>query len=144
MSTLVLEKENNVLVEELTGHELDYYVATCLGRRAYINKSLDYCIMEFTEADNATVFRKFSPSTRWAQGGSLIQLNKISIEYYGMLENGKETDYSWAAYQGFSQPEVSKTNVFGDSPLVAAMRCIVKLKYGKTIDKLIYPIKTTD
>ena len=96
---------------ELTGAALDWAVAKCEGKF-------------FAEAGEK--FKPaYSPSTNWAQGGPLIEREKISTnsDY-----NGAHTD-PWVAetYSGGTQ-------LAGPTPLIAAMRCYVASKLGETVD----------
>ena len=62
----------------------------------------------------------WSPSTIWEQGGVYIHLNNISICY--------ENENQWKSY-------ISGENTsYGSTPLVSAMRCFVKSKFGVTVD----------
>jgi len=62
----------------------------------------------------------WSPSTIWEQGGVYIHLNNISICY--------ENENQWKSY-------ISVENTsYGSTPLVSAMRCFVKSKFGVTVD----------
>jgi hypothetical protein len=58
-------------------------------------------------------------STNWAQGGPIIEQEKITLEWTG--EN-------WCAYIRHDAEE------FGLTPLIAAMRCYVSSKLGDEVD----------
>lgn len=62
-----------------------------------------------------------SPSTDWAQGGPIIEREKIGVWWDG----------NWhAKYDGCLHEEVQDA----DAPLIAAMRCIVTSKLGNEVE----------
>jgi hypothetical protein len=62
----------------------------------------------------------YSPSTDWGQGGPLIEREKMQI--YASASQ-------WTASDFFG-----KTQTFGPTPLIAAMRCYVASKLGDEIE----------
>lgn len=64
----------------------------------------------------------FSPSTDWAQGGPIIERNRMYIRPYYNDPPGQ-----WCA-------ECGAEFTFGPTPLVAAMRCYVASKLGDEVD----------
>jgi len=100
--------------DELTGAALDWAVARCEVGDA---------------AEQAGDWWK--PSTDWAQGGPIIEREKIGIqrciracEYHGWLALKDES------FHDRSGPD----EVWGDTPLIAAMRCYVASKLGEEVD----------
>jgi hypothetical protein len=99
---------------ELTGRALDWAVARCEGYRLDLVPEGSY-----------------APSTDWAQGGPIIEREKIGIqrciracEYHGWLAL---KDYSFEA-------SVPEETTWGDTPLIAAMRCYVASKLGDEVE----------
>jgi hypothetical protein len=88
---------------ELTGVALDWAVARCEVGDDMIDEIADPHFY----------------STDWAQGGSIIEREKITLEWTG--EN-------WCAYIRHDAEE------FGPTPLIAAMRCYVASKLGDEIE----------
>ena len=87
---------------ELTGAALDWTVAKAERR------TIDY-------------FRGiYKPSTDWAQGGPIIERERIELRDYG----GDQ----WAAYDHLHPIQT------GPTPLIAAMRCYVASKIGGEIE----------
>lgn len=86
---------------ELEGEDLDRAVA-----RHEVN--------DINEIDDPHFY-----STDWALAGPIIEREKISIEL-----NGWGADEEWVAYIRHDE------EVFGPTPLVAAMRCFVSHKEG--------------
>ena len=68
-----------------------------------------------------------SPSTNWAQGGPIIEREKIN------LNCGDDT---WGVAEGVWEAAHPRgMNVsFGPTPLIAAMRCYVASKLGDEVD----------
>ena len=95
---------------ELTGDALDLAVARC--------EPDDTVRIYFDEETGEKLYRdewdvpEFSPSTDWAQGGLIIEREKIEL----FIRDGK-----WFAYSSLSKPE----DFYGETPLIAAMRCYV-------------------
>jgi hypothetical protein len=87
---------------ELTGAALDWAVAKCEGYRLDLVPEGSY-----------------TPSTDWAQGGPIIEREKITQEWTGE---------DWMAYIRHDD------EFFGPTPLIAAMRCYVASKLGDDIE----------
>lgn len=94
---------------ELTGAALDWAVAKCEG-------------IEWTAYPGYTYQHgEGHYSTNWGQGGPIIDREKITVEYTGDPD-------TWCACITADQ------EVYGPTPLVAAMRCYVASKLGDTVD----------
>jgi len=65
--------------------------------------------------------REYSPPTNWSQGGPIIERENIEIFI---------RDEKWFAYSSNSTPE----DFYGETPLVAAMRCYVASVLGDEVD----------
>lgn len=114
-------------VSELTGSELDYWVAKAQGyERVRLNLKGKY--------GNRTVYvdhvdvvgvGPFKPSSSWAQGGPIIERERITI-----FEKGE----GWAASIVIS-PSTRLCDVRGDTHLEAAMRCYVASVYGEHVSE---------
>jgi hypothetical protein len=72
---------------------------------------------------------RFKPSTDWAQGGPIIERERISIEHMAGAGDGG-TDV-WVATR-IENPAFSEEQ--GATPLIAAMRCFVASKLGDEVD----------
>ncbi len=101
----------------LTGAALDWAVAKCEGLAL-----VDGCI--FTKDPNEEQVL-FTPSTDWAQGGEIIERERIAIT--GTNFPWWECDDGWYAHIG-------ECYSHGATPLEAAMRCYVASKLGKEIE----------
>jgi hypothetical protein len=105
-----------IKTSELTGAALDWAVAKCEGHGIGV-------------LDDPW----FAPSTNWAQGGPIIERERLTLDLTDVLFD-HETDECVQ----LDKPEwwVSKDDVTGrgPTPLIAAMRCYVASKLGDDID----------
>jgi hypothetical protein len=92
---------------ELTGAALDWAVAKCEG-----------VLMRWERSTHDEAPLEYSPSTDWAQGGPIIEREKIELFM---------RDEKWFAYSSLSTPE----DFYGETPLIAAMRCYVASRQGE-------------
>jgi len=95
---------------KLTGAALDWAVAKCEGLRTYVE-----------------VVEGFKPSTDWAQGGSIIEREELTLSYspYDHVFYGRTRP--WCA-------EKKGRMEYGPTPLIAAMRCYVASKLGDDVE----------
>jgi hypothetical protein len=90
-------------VSELQGAALDWAVAEC---------------EEFVEDE-------FEPSENWADGGPIIEREKIGLKYTGAAME----------FVAWVNGELSTVHDhYGPTPLIAAMRCYVASKLGDEIE----------
>jgi hypothetical protein len=92
---------------ELTGDALDWAVAKCEG----------------VDAEAARIFHDeghYNYSTNWAQGGPIIERERVCVVY-------RHASEIWLAYDG------KLTEGWGQTPLIAAMRCYVASKLGDEV-----------
>lgn len=108
---------------ELTGAALDWAVAKC---------EPDDTLAIYFDADTGEPIcydelesnQEYKPSTDWAQGGAIIEREKLTVGYADM-EGG-----FWTARTAEYPPKYIK----GQTPLIAAMRCYVASKLGDEVD----------
>ena len=98
---------------ELIGAALDWAVAMCEGFDYFNHQSL---------ARITTSAHSWQPSTNWAQGGPLIEREKIATD-------PDADDGQWAA-----STRDAPCYWVGPTPLVAAMRCYVASKLGDEVE----------
>jgi hypothetical protein len=104
-------------VSELTGAALDWAVAKCEGISVeYVDDGITRCLL--MQAGS-----RFNPTTKWAQGGPIIEREKLSLLLISKTGG-------WAARTEAYPPKY----VQGDTPLIAAMRCFATSKLGDEID----------
>ena len=105
---------------ELTGAALDWAVAKCEPddkSSIYFDESTGEPLCHDDWPDN----QMFQPSTDWAQGGLIIEREKITVEYTGDPD-------TWCACIMADQ------EFYGSTPLIAAMRCYVASKLGDEVE----------
>jgi hypothetical protein len=98
-----------VKTSELAVSALDWAVAKCEGYAGI-------ALQERTDTD------WYSPSTDWAQGGPIIEREKIATD-------PDADDRQWAA-----STRDAPCYWVGPTPLVAAMRCYVASKLGDSVE----------
>ena len=100
-----------VKTNELSGAALDWAVAKCEGRQEpeVVN---NFAVAWYTWPNTHY-------STNWAQGGPIIEREKITI-----FQTGKD----WMGYIRHD------TESFAPTPLIAAMRCYVASKLGDEVE----------
>jgi hypothetical protein len=106
---------------ELTRHALNWAVAKCEGVELYSGPR------DNNPAYKANWVRRkhgdlYQPSTDWAQGGPIIEREKIDVFCSGVV---------WDASTGDRHPNVVCA---GKTPLEAAMRCYVASKLGDEVE----------
>lgn len=87
----------------LRGAKLDYWVRKTL----------------FVSGDILLPEGVWSPSTNWAEGGRLLDRERISVVWQGAM---------WRAHNEKGD------SAYGDTMLEAGMRCIVASRYGSEVE----------
>ena len=120
---------------ELQGAALDWAVAKCerheVFTRPIANAQHKYWVGIVTHDYQTSREGPFMPSEQWAQGGPIIEREKIALN----VESGDP----WRAR--FGRPRLTfdgrATNYHhrdGPTPLIAAMRCYVASKLGDEVE----------
>ena len=113
-----------VKTSELQGAALDWAVAQCEGVET--KKYKDSPSLFF-----GIGFDKWRPSTDWAQGGPIIELHKIEITAWGKDQWRARSNWN----EGYKDwVHVTMFEVYGPTPLIAAMRCYVASKLGNEVE----------
>jgi hypothetical protein len=111
---------------ELTGAALDWAVAKC----EVPNNNLGHFLKLRAEH---VLHRRFFYSTDWAQGGPIIEREKITL-----LWQPPSTEHycgnRWFATTGDVREEDTLGEHHETSPLIAAMRCYVASKLGEEVE----------
>jgi hypothetical protein len=108
---------------ELIGTALDWAVAKCEGATDFWFDTVATHWVKLDGKDRALRYgwaQSYLPSTDWAQGGPIIERDKIDIAYCNPAAG-------WSA-TGFRNAK------FGPTPLIAAMRCYVASELGDEIE----------
>ena len=103
---------------ELEGAALDWAVAKCEGVAQ--GDDLDIGFM---------LERGYTPSTDWAQGGPIIEREKIGVTPMTVTVGDDRGKRHW-----FANHEDKTDFQDGPTALVAAMRCYVASKLGADVD----------
>lgn len=115
-----------VQVKDATGSVLDWMVAKCEGTPS---------VRMFENSKGFRVYKNesmkmqginFAPSTVWAQGGPIIEQEKIEL-----IPPANESILEWVAVW-YKCEDAGMQG--GTSPLIAAMRCFCCSKLGDIVD----------
>lgn len=106
-------------VSELSGCDLDYYVAQVKGHeKIEVRKGVVFVYGQ-QPAGWADAGTRFQPSSDWCIGGPILHRAQMSIK--------RDTPTHYTAWvEGIPHPLM----LSGATPLEAAMRCFVAAKYG--------------
>ena len=115
---------------ELTGAALDWAVAKCEGATDFSFDTVATYWVKLDGVDRALRYgwaQSYLPSTDWAQGGPIIDREKISIM--------EECNGTWmGSIGGCTDLDMPLWQEHGPTPLIAAMRCYVASKLGDDIN----------
>ena len=113
---------------KLTGISLDWAVSKCEGYTLttdgvsqLVKKNEKSQVLGSYTTDQGIPYG-YSPSSRWEQGGPIVERERIILGYINNLSCAKFN------VQGHNALE------FGQTPLVAAMRCYVASKLGSEVE----------
>lgn len=104
-----------IKTDKLTGAALDWAVAVSEG-------ATDEYLQDLTRPTNC-----YTPSTDWAQGGPIIEWQKIALDYYP--DGGHEDGGAWGAATC-----EGTIHALGPTALIAAMRCYVQAHFGDDVE----------
>ena len=74
--------------------------------------------------------QEFAPTANWSKGGPIIEREGISLLYLYVTDD----PFRWAATQKPTIKKVKPKSVYGPTPLIAAMRCVVAANIGDEVD----------
>lgn len=133
--------------DDLQGPFLDYFVALADGLRVELRVRWSSDRIPtlypyiFIVQDAGTKFEKVTPRMYfackdWDCAGPIIEREKINVGNYNMTNASRENADSdpklaWRAYPFGSGN--SRDDSYGPTPLIAAMRAFVKLKFGDEV-----------
>ena len=109
-----------IKTSELAGAAFNWAVAKCEGLLCF-----GYCTDDerFAVEDSDGQVEWFMPTTSWAQGGPIIERERISPTYCL-----RTADWQAACHTGRPYLQI------GPTPLIAAMRCYVASQLGDEMD----------
>lgn len=122
-----------VKTKNLCGAKLNYAVAVALGHSVHIDAVLHGHVMHgpwvsgHVHDQNVWIqLYQFRPSENWARGGQSIDEHIHRLTKLG--------DREWMTHKTcYDNPEVYH-NGYGQTPLIAAMRCFVSSKLGEYVE----------
>ena len=106
--------------KDLIGAALDWAVAKCEGTEITFSNGLQAAPLGMPSGQWEMY------STNWAQGGPIVERENISVGYQGHF--GVPLDSLWYATNRGDACD------FGQTPLIAAMRCYVASKLGPVVE----------
>ena len=114
-----------IKTNELTGSALDWAVAEAQKIKVHRSKSGKWMTANYGEFNHRHGAPWYQPSTDWAQGGPIIEREKIRIRpaHFGL----------WCALYQHTE-HVEDEELVGPTPLIAAMRCYVASKLGDEVE----------
>jgi len=119
-----------MLIAELEGPLLDYWVGRVLGLEELDVDAIEATyVREQSEGPGPRV--RFSPSSDWTQGGSVVERLNISVIY----EPDSAADEPAGTWTAYIQP-VKDGMFWGARPLIAAMRAAVHHRFGHEVQLL--------
>ena len=89
-----------------------------------IGPALDWAVAKCENLNSGRHFGCFYPSTDWAQGGPIIERERISVDNQTNVNPERWGAVIWGVVGWF----------YGDSILEAAMRCYVASKLGDEVE----------
>jgi len=110
-------------VADAIGAQLDWMVAKCEPNMLDLYYSDDNKPLVLEEAPD--YYQEWEPSTNWAQGGPIIDREKIGFWIFADADNSPEE--VWVSMR---VPFIEH----GPTPLIAAMRCYVASKLGDEVE----------
>ena len=124
-------------VSDAVGAQLDWLVAKCEGYNCLFDDEVSgpWLVPQEGFLHDEKPLSEFSPSTDWSQGGPIIERKCIGIERH-RLDGPREwaaCDWHSVVVQGHTCLERSHY-VYGPTPLIAAMRCVVAANLGDEVD----------
>jgi hypothetical protein len=111
-----------VKTSELNGVALDWVVAGLEGEDVWRESRNIY-----VRDDDGNSVSHYSPSTYWAEGGPIIEREKIGFWAYTLDEEGNENP-------GWYAETFAGSVATGPTPLIAAMRCYVASELGDEVE----------
>ena len=115
-----------VTTSQLQGAALDWAVAKCEALPVAIHSTGAIYLIDTPWGDKTLVkwLAEFSPTRHWAQGGPIIDRERITLRYWT----------NTPSVHAYVPAEGSSVWYEGETALIAAMRCYVASKLGDEVD----------
>lgn len=116
-----------IKTSELSGAALNWAVAKCEERTPFL------ALPDFDDILLTAGGSPYLPSQNWSQGGPIIERENISFQpFSGDKFAWKAHKWAWSAPNGMML--VQGMCIWGETPLIAAMRCYVASKLGDEVE----------
>lgn len=117
-------------VDELSGAMLDYWVAKAEGLTVRLSGASDTAIVSRSTGGPLPRinFESYAPSSRWSEGGLLIERHRINFATIGTGPRDEHGNEPIVAITANGRNAMS-----GPTHLIAAMRAIVRDTYGEEV-----------
>lgn len=115
-------------VADATDKVLDWLAATCEGWDSYDVHTDGAFELERTATGDCMWLRCYTPTTDWAQGGPIIERERIGTWPSDSIEG------MWAARPDYEVYPDRLPPAYGPTPLIAALRCYVASKLGEEVE----------
>ena len=120
-----------IKTSELTGGALDWVVLKCESGVDPKHDTVSSWWAKIDGKDRTTAHgwaQAFNPSTNWAHGGPIIDREKLEFD--------RSQFHNIPGYTAYLDkfPSVDRYCQFGETHLVAAMRCYVESKLGPEVE----------
>lgn len=115
---------------ELTGAALDWAVARLESKASPMGMDSADILLYRSTATNAFMYKRWAIpySTDWAQGGPIIEREKIDVFW-------QSHQHSWVGSMRRGANKIGFRHLlYGPTPLIAAMRCYVASKLGDEVE----------
>jgi hypothetical protein len=111
---------------KLTGYRLDWAVAKCEGKNGALHDDgITRCIV--IVAASGLYNGIWKPTVNWTQGGPIIEREEICISICTW-------NNPWFGKWNATSNKDGSVDEYGNTPLIAAMRCYVASKLGEVIE----------
>ena len=123
-----------IKVSEASGAALNWLVAKCIANLVK-DATLNgvplhgwWVVGLYADANARIKLEHWIPSTKWSQGGPVMDHNNISTFHYESDEDGKSCEPGWCAFIH------AERKSYGPTRLIAAMRYLVASKLGDEVE----------
>ena len=117
---------------ELKKAALDWAVAKSWGVMVYPSKQGRWLTKNYGEFNHRHGTPWWNPSTNWAQGGTIIERERLSLWFCDSVIDA-ETDEVVRCETWYAETFEGEHGVTGQTALIAAMRCYVASKLGDEV-----------
>lgn len=127
-----------IMITETTPQQLNYLVAQCEGYICQFDDEASgpWLVPQEGYLHDEKPLSSFSPTTNWAQGGPIIEREKIDISHWvsGNLWHAACPGRMRYDSNDGEYIEGSDGHSDGVTPLIAAMRCFIASRLGIEVD----------